>query len=653
MLSEASTLYLLLSVSSIYDVTSTLTQTALDTFCQKYHIHDNVHPELPGPNQNIHNSPTGKIGVYTSFPSLLLPRDPSPTAAEFSAEACDFVATHPALFQKFSEPFLCLVGLSRYYDLDDNVYATFLTGTGKDFTKARIGERNIKEGQVPLLDSIEGRVIPLAGEDSQAGSVVRVDHGGQNDNVEKLNEGSGDADKEDHSEDSDRAGQDEAVTIVVGEEFWVAVADKLKSKKKKRIADGASGSDHPPKKLRKNHDTSGDVGASTVATVPFVTSFVTPTPEREGDNNTDSVFGTNLRTQRPSKRLVIFSDSSHHSSTNAADAEVTFVVRSLVSPSLMTASVATIVVAGTSSASIYVPKWNVVNGSVLDDHDEQNSALEEEKNALERKVATPESATAAKEIELADGLANQVSLLETTCSGLHDQVSGYELFKEQCEAIQDGQVKVLSDHVEGLDFELMALALHLDGEFYPHFLTTIAGRRWIIGHGLRLAIMKCHQSLRYGTAFGAVIGLAIGKGIQIRLVAGINHEKAGWGLVDVASYDPSGEALLVRLRSLRLQPSYEQLLLPIHRKEDYVIIRETSLSDSLDVVHARVKKLKEGALSHRLSISDAMGVLADPLSSENLIGEASTSRVPVMAAITTTLDILVTATNISSILPIW
>ncbi|GJX03226.1 hypothetical protein Tco_0189142 [Tanacetum coccineum] len=56
-----------------------------------------------------------------------LTKDPSPTAAEFSAEACDFLATHQAPFQKFPELFLYLVGISCYYDLDDNVYPTFLT----------------------------------------------------------------------------------------------------------------------------------------------------------------------------------------------------------------------------------------------------------------------------------------------------------------------------------------------------------------------------------------------------------------------------------------------------------------------------------------------------------------------------------------------
>ncbi|GJX17369.1 hypothetical protein Tco_0218201 [Tanacetum coccineum] len=35
-----------------------LTQSALDTLCEKYHIPDVVHPEIPGRNDRICNSPT-------------------------------------------------------------------------------------------------------------------------------------------------------------------------------------------------------------------------------------------------------------------------------------------------------------------------------------------------------------------------------------------------------------------------------------------------------------------------------------------------------------------------------------------------------------------------------------------------------------------
>ncbi|GKF88461.1 hypothetical protein Tco_0259338, partial [Tanacetum coccineum] len=98
--------------------------------------------------------------------------------------------------------------------------------------------------------------------------------------------------------------------------------------------------------------------------------------------------------------------------------------------------------------------------------------------------------------------------------------------------------------------------------------------------------------------------------------------------------------------------AYKQLLLPSNQKEDNAVIEEISLSDSLIVVHDCVLKVKEGALSHRLSISEAMGPLVDPLSSENLVGETSTSGVPAAAATTTALSILVTATKVTFILPI-
>ncbi|GJW89522.1 hypothetical protein Tco_0164862 [Tanacetum coccineum] len=286
-------------MSSIYDLKSTLTQTALDAFCQKYHIPDSVHPQLHGPNQNIRNSPDGKIGVYTSlfwvdasvFPSSIpwhtkktRARDPSPTAMEFSAEAC--------------------------------------------------------------------HVIALTSEDDQAGPVVQVDHGNQNDNIENighddLNEESGDDDQGDRSEGNDHVGQDETVTILVDVEVQAAAADKPKGKRKKRRATGgASGSNHPPKKLSEDHGTSA-------ATVPFITSSVTPAAEhKEGDDN-DSISGPNLRTQHLFKRFIISSDSSHHSSKNATDAEVTSFVRSSVPPSsVMTAAVTTTVTSRGSSTPV-------------------------------------------------------------------------------------------------------------------------------------------------------------------------------------------------------------------------------------------------------------------------------------------------------------
>ncbi|GKA67794.1 hypothetical protein Tco_0767711 [Tanacetum coccineum] len=52
---------------NITDIKSVLSQKSLDMFSQNFHIPYEVHPQLPSPNQTIHEMPTGKIGVYTRF----------------------------------------------------------------------------------------------------------------------------------------------------------------------------------------------------------------------------------------------------------------------------------------------------------------------------------------------------------------------------------------------------------------------------------------------------------------------------------------------------------------------------------------------------------------------------------------------------------
>ncbi|GKC36702.1 hypothetical protein Tco_1049086 [Tanacetum coccineum] len=53
--------------SSIYTVTSVLTQRELDLFCSTYNIPAELRPKLPDRNSTIKNSPEGKIGMYTHF----------------------------------------------------------------------------------------------------------------------------------------------------------------------------------------------------------------------------------------------------------------------------------------------------------------------------------------------------------------------------------------------------------------------------------------------------------------------------------------------------------------------------------------------------------------------------------------------------------
>ncbi|GKA83750.1 hypothetical protein Tco_0805345, partial [Tanacetum coccineum] len=215
---------------------------------------------------------------------------------------------------------------------------------------------------------------------------------------------------------------------------------------------------------------------------------------------------------------------------------------------------------------------------------ERNAALEVDKGTLEGQLTAFESVAAAKDNKLVsltahDSLIDQVSSLEATCYGLCDQVLVYELFKEQYEVVHDEQVKVLNDKVLGLDAELMGMALHLDEEFYPCFLTTIAGQ-----------------------------SRAIDKGMKDGLVADF--------------------PLLAQLESQK----------------------DASIADIIGLLHLEGPTAETPEANHRLSFSDVMVTLIEPLCAENLVGEASTSGVPAAVAATTALS--TTFVQASSVLPI-
>ncbi|GJR25444.1 hypothetical protein Tco_1101676 [Tanacetum coccineum] len=395
---------------NITDIKYVLTQKGLDIFCQNFHIPDDVHPQLPSPNQTIHEMPVGKIGVYTRFfeyANFRLPlstflvnmlrhyrinmsqlfviaaakvsyfeilcrvhgieptvglfrcfyvnsknkgwmsfsklsdsdvvcytkpldslkrcndhffwvdsfacmasfpwhtdknvsRDPFPKSTEFNAVDYDVLVAHPTPFWKFPEPFLCLVGMSRYYTLDEDTYPIFLYDDRTEMdlsafihvadpTKVKVAERERAGGKQDLW------ILPL------------FDEGGS-------------ADQEDPAGGD---GQDAETELVTGVKIIAAenvIAERPKRPRKKRQAvTDASGSSHPPKKLRGDHETfSGaatgskspsvlkellassilnvEAGIEAVATLPLVTSFVFATSEHESGALADSITELNLRT---------------------------------------------------------------------------------------------------------------------------------------------------------------------------------------------------------------------------------------------------------------------------------------------------------------------------------------------------------------------
>nr|GEZ55827.1 ribonuclease H-like domain-containing protein [Tanacetum cinerariifolium] len=133
-----------------------------------------------------------------------------------------------------------------------------------DPTKVKIGEREAQDGEVPLLELTKDRVVSLAGVYDRGNANVQ---GVGNDDV---NEGA-------------------------------LVADQPKKiKKKRKVTDGAGGSG-----VLERSTLAAEVGVTAAATMPFVTSFVIPTPEHEGGGGGDSATGPIVRTRPAPKRLRI------------------------------------------------------------------------------------------------------------------------------------------------------------------------------------------------------------------------------------------------------------------------------------------------------------------------------------------------------------
>nr|GFA10714.1 hypothetical protein [Tanacetum cinerariifolium] len=594
-----------------------------------------------------------------------------------------------------------------------------------DLTKVRIDERQRDEDEPKLLETTVGRIVSLLPVASAHSS------GDLEANVDKLFDGGG-GDHETLSETS--------------------IGGKSRSAVQQLLAGAIQ-----------NVKVRGDP----IPTLPFVTSSVSATPEREGE------------------------DSSHRSGANIAEAEVDSFVKpfvpvitaattvtpavghvmvvkeKIVKPSLFSAESAS---AGTDSAlggfanlfgsdfliggictvispdtdlqKVYVPQWSVTNRSRLDDGrvcremvdefaplsmslsvearmrveynikekrrleseateairfraeaskfeaverslqgevetlKEHNTILEKEKNELDVKVVDLAAFVEVREQEVADldavvtfvksqndNLVKQVHELEVSFSELKEKLSNYEKVTERLEEFQDVQLKVMNDKFNKLYADFVGMALHLEEMFYPHLLTSIAGRRWFLTYGMELAIAKCLNSSKYLSALGSTIGKAIEKGMQDGLAAGITHGKEGRSvnfslLTELKlNKDSSVETLMniihleetvaERLGLNESQPHVDQPMVPIHYSPDETVVSATALSFSLDVSHACVQKIRENIANYRSALRDVFIPLVEPFSTVALEGTGGTSNTMLVTAdTTTTLSMVVASTSI-------
>ncbi|GKB43921.1 hypothetical protein Tco_0888863 [Tanacetum coccineum] len=597
-------------MSNITDVKSVLTQKGLDIFCHKFSIPKDVHPQLPSPNQTIHEMPTGKIGVYTRFFEYANFRLPLSTflvnvlrhyrinLSQLLVIAAAKVSHLEILCHVHSiEP---TVGL---FHMDLFAFIQVV-----DPTKVKVVERERAEGEAKLVNSTVGHVGDSAADGGHDGACLRI-----------L-----DTDFED---------------TVAGN--VTAERPRRQRKKKRELLTDASGFFPIIQEIKGRHSGTF-MGKWDGPYVMLLAHLRHPSVLSEG--------------------LVISSDSSHLSSTNAAEAGIDSFVKSVAPPPVMTEAVITTNVAiipfvltpetdtkvispfhasmfhdsdstgivrsdaaGSSHIpgnklsirsrdinfetlrEVFVSQWNISNNTLLDDHDGSRKFIDNlappvlfsqiremdyhylftkfnvgtarqaclnaevrmrteyymsERKRLESKCESQADLLKAKDTEI-ENLKAQLLLKEVEvaeAARLRIQVSAAEatekmhadeidVLKQRNMALEnekdslDGKIVELQssvstkdlelkdlnvavsslrsqkdglvDQVAKLDVDLLEMALHLEEKFYPHLLTTMYGRRWLLTHGLKLAIVKCLNSQEYLLALGAAIIVLLRRGCKM------------------------------------------------------------------------------------------------------------------------------------------
>ncbi|GKB23040.1 hypothetical protein Tco_0862441 [Tanacetum coccineum] len=264
----------------------------------------------------------------------------------------------------------------------------------------------------------------------------------------------------------------------------------------------------------------------------------------------------------------------------------------------------------------------VAMGSQLRLRFEQENQTKNLKTLLEAEVDMKKAAE-AKNAELAKEL-------DSLCVHFSDvQVSNNQLAEQ------------VEQRFAEMDARLDKISVDFNEELYPHMLTAIAGRHWVIGYGLRLAVMKCAESSEIRQAFADVVSAGLAKGMREGLNYGIKHGKVGQDLADIEAYDPEANSKLVKslqdlkdLKYLMVDPlkSSSQLKIPVYPevrdpKYPWVVKEEMLLEDAIMAnINRAEKKKKCRVVCHTHGIGFAHHTKSDgiPVSAPTVVPQGLT-----------------------------
>nr|GEV71838.1 ribonuclease H-like domain-containing protein [Tanacetum cinerariifolium] len=469
------------------------------------------------------------------------PKDGMPAEGTYSIEVVRTLDTHRTPIKKQPEMLLCLVGISRRYYLGDELYPTFLHDDDRvdmdlfnlirapNPTKVKTGSRPRAPHEVPLLTLTATRVIEM---DEPAAA---TDSSGVSSTIEReLPWGKSLA--------AIQLGL--ASTVVVPEDAPAVVSDP------DPLSFADAPSRHPVDVAQSSHGiaAAGDPesdNASSAAEVGSPESVYRPewgvtngslldTPEACQDL-VDHVappgFFFELRHMHNEEFLRQYNVNLARQMAMGSQLRLRFEQEA----KLLRKSVAQV---ARRDKRIQARELEIRN---------LEASLEAEANA--KKAAEDRSVGLSQELEnmCAQFLGLRVSneCLSQQVATLQQQVSGKEKLKAAFKEFKQQQDERVEQRCAEMEARLDALSIDFDEELYPHMLTAIAGRRWVIGRGLHLAVMKYGESLELRQAFADALSVGIAKGLSEGLRHELEHGQAQLSLESIEAYDPEAEAKFV------------------------------------------------------------------------------------------------------------
>nr|GEV82155.1 hypothetical protein [Tanacetum cinerariifolium] len=545
------------------------------------------------------------------FPTIVdwrtnAPKDGMPDVSTYSIEAVRALNTHRTPIQKQPEMVLCLVGISRRYYLGDEVYPTFLHDDDRDMdlfnlirapnpTKVKTGSRPRAPHEVPFLTLTATRVIEMddpaaATDSSDVPSTIEkspldfADEAGVSDQGTVAPEMPSSEDVP--ATNAPGAGQAEEV---------VTTDPPAATESRKRGRDGTDGNALPHSHCEGTMLTLDPHGAPMGKKVLLLYNWVwrllflclkmllqtssqgtaaAGDPDSENASSPvevgspDSIYrpewgvsnGSLLDTPEACQDLVdhvappdYFSELRHmHNDEFLRQYNV---------------NLARQVEMGSQLRLRFEQEAKLLRKSVAQvaRRDKRIQARELEIKNLEalleteaeiKKAAENRSAGLIQELEDMRARFSDLKVsnerLSQQVATLQEQVSGEEKLKAAFEEFKRYKDDRVEQRCAKLDARLDALSIDFDEELYPHMLTAIAGRRWVIGHGLCLAVMKCGESLEMRQAFADVISAGIAKGMSEGLRYGVEHGQARLNVESIEAYDSEAKAkFIVALQALK------------------------------------------------------------------------------------------------------